>query len=193
MARPPVGWAVRIRARHHFSRGSRRRESRHAASRGCSTWLPEPASDSVNFTGEHEFGRNCSARLRRLIERGAFGSVTVNQFTTVFRHGQLGSARCRTKPADDVCLTMPGPCAHSSDQERVRPCCRDLEQRGLLAETVVNIVAEMGRTPQINRQGGRDHFTRAWTNVLAGGSLAVAGKSSVRPIRTAAPKSSIDR
>ena len=32
-------------------------------------------------------------------------------------------------------------------------------------------MGEFGRTPVINRNGGRDHFTRAWTTVLAGGGV----------------------
>lgn len=51
----------------------------------------------------------------------------------------------------------------------------DLEQTGLLAETVVSVVSEMGRTPQINRRGGRDHFKGAWTNLAAGGPFVGGG------------------
>jgi uncharacterized protein (DUF1501 family) len=35
----------------------------------------------------------------------------------------------------------------------------DLEQRGLLDTTLVVRMCEFGRTPRINRQQGRDHFT----------------------------------
>lgn len=44
----------------------------------------------------------------------------------------------------------------------------DLEARGLLDETLVVAVGEMGRTPKFNASGGRDH----WGNVF---SLALAG------------------
>lgn len=47
----------------------------------------------------------------------------------------------------------------------------DLEQRGLLKDTLVVWMGEVGRTPQINNRAGRDHFIRAWTIVLAGGGI----------------------
>ena len=45
----------------------------------------------------------------------------------------------------------------------------DLEQRGLLDETLVVMMGEMGRTPRINAQAGRDHWSMAQTIVFAGG------------------------
>lgn len=47
----------------------------------------------------------------------------------------------------------------------------DLEQRGLLDDTLVIWQGEFGRTPGINNRIGRDHFARAWTTVLAGGGV----------------------
>lgn len=49
---------------------------------------------------------------------------------------------------------------------------RDLDERGILATTLVVATGEFGRTPRINRQGGRDHHGRAWSAVLAGAGLA---------------------
>lgn len=45
----------------------------------------------------------------------------------------------------------------------------DLDQRGLLDETLVVMMGEMGRTPRINAKAGRDHWSMAQTIVLAGG------------------------
>lgn len=47
----------------------------------------------------------------------------------------------------------------------------DLDQRGLLQDTLVVWTSEFGRTPVINVRGGRDHYGRAWTVVLAGGGI----------------------
>ncbi len=47
----------------------------------------------------------------------------------------------------------------------------DLEQRGLLQDTVVLWMGEFGRTPQINTDAGRDHYARAWSVVVGGGGL----------------------
>jgi hypothetical protein len=44
----------------------------------------------------------------------------------------------------------------------------DLEQRGLLENTLVVTLAEFGRTPAINPQLGRDHFASAWSCALSG-------------------------
>jgi hypothetical protein len=47
----------------------------------------------------------------------------------------------------------------------------DLDQRGLLDETLVVAVAEFGRTPQINQFGGRDHWGHVFSFVLAGAGI----------------------
>jgi uncharacterized protein (DUF1501 family) len=50
----------------------------------------------------------------------------------------------------------------------------DLEQRGLLDDTLVVLTSEHGRTPKLNTKegGGRDHWSRAYSNVVAGGGTA---------------------
>jgi hypothetical protein len=47
----------------------------------------------------------------------------------------------------------------------------DLGQRGLLAETLVCFVTEFGRTPRLNKFQGRDHWTNAYSIVLAGAGV----------------------
>jgi len=47
----------------------------------------------------------------------------------------------------------------------------DLEQRGLLDQTLVLMMGEFGRAPVINRDAGRDHWTNVMSLVLAGGGL----------------------
>jgi len=44
----------------------------------------------------------------------------------------------------------------------------DLDQRGLLEKTLVIVMSEFGRTPTINRNFGRDHWSRAWSIAMAG-------------------------
>lgn len=58
---------------------------------------------------------------------------------------------------------------------------QDLDDRGMLDDTLVVITGEFGRTPKINAKGGRDHWGRLCTLALAGGGLKmgqVVGKSS---------------
>jgi hypothetical protein len=47
----------------------------------------------------------------------------------------------------------------------------DLDRRGMLDDTLVVCTSEHGRTPQINKAqgGGRDHWSRAYSSLLAGG------------------------
>jgi hypothetical protein len=45
----------------------------------------------------------------------------------------------------------------------------DLEERGLLDQTLVVWVGEFGRTPRISSNGGRDHWPQCYSAVLAGG------------------------
>jgi hypothetical protein len=47
----------------------------------------------------------------------------------------------------------------------------DLEQRGLLDETLVLMMGEFGRSPVINKDAGRDHWTNVMSMVVAGGGL----------------------
>lgn len=49
----------------------------------------------------------------------------------------------------------------------------DLDQRGLLDETLVLVMSEHGRTPRINNQkgGGRDHWSQAYTILMAGAGI----------------------
>jgi uncharacterized protein (DUF1501 family) len=56
----------------------------------------------------------------------------------------------------------------------------DLDERGLLRNTLVITLAEFGRTPTINQQLGRDHFATAWSATLSGCGIkggAVYGKT----------------
>jgi hypothetical protein len=47
----------------------------------------------------------------------------------------------------------------------------DLEDRGLLDETLIFVTSEMGRTPKINANAGRDHWTFCYSSMLAGAGI----------------------
>ena len=47
----------------------------------------------------------------------------------------------------------------------------DLEQRGMLDETLVVFLTDFGRTPKINGNGGRDHHPGVYSVALAGGGI----------------------
>jgi hypothetical protein len=47
----------------------------------------------------------------------------------------------------------------------------DLQLRGLLDETLVVVMSEIGRTPRINGNAGRDHWTHCYSVFLSGGGI----------------------
>lgn len=58
---------------------------------------------------------------------------------------------------------------------------QDLESSGLLDETIVLVTSEFGRTPKINKTGGRDHFPKVYSVAMAGAGYKkgfVYGKSN---------------
>ena len=117
--------------------------------------------------GRNTFGQSC-LMARRLIERGT-RFVTVNHFDTVF------NVSCWDMHADGNSLNNT-----YADYEHIlcpqfdlafTALLEDLQNRGLLEETVIAVISEFGRTPKINPKGGRDHYPSAWTNFLAGGPI----------------------
>jgi hypothetical protein len=56
----------------------------------------------------------------------------------------------------------------------------DLDDRGLLDETLVVMMSDMGRTPRVNGSAGRDHWTFCYSVVFAGAGVkggTVCGQS----------------
>jgi uncharacterized protein (DUF1501 family) len=57
----------------------------------------------------------------------------------------------------------------------------DLADRGMLQSTLIVVLSEFGRTPNINQYYGRDHWGSAWSVLLGGGLIqpgAVIGKTN---------------
>lgn len=129
--------------------------------------LAEESDKVRDRYGRNTFGQSCLL-ARRLIERGS-RYVTVNHFDTVF------NLSCWDMHADGGGLNNT-----YLDYERLlcpqfdwafTALIEDLERSGLLADTVVAVLSEMGRTPQLNGRGGRDHYPPCWTNFLCGGPI----------------------
>jgi len=139
--------------------------------------------------GMNRFGQ-CCLLSRRLIEAGV-RFVTINTFLTVFNeitwdiHG--------SKPFTSI-EGMKKIVAPMYDQA-YSALIEDLDQRGLLGDTLVCNLAEFGRTPRVNPAGGRDHWPQCWTIYFAGGGVQggrVVGQSdpqgaypSERPVEPA--------
>jgi uncharacterized protein (DUF1501 family) len=64
---------------------------------------------------------------------------------------------------------------HTRNKEILDPAfatlITDLKSHGLWESTVVVCAGEFGRTPSINRLGGRDHWTQGFSMALAGGAI----------------------
>ena len=64
----------------------------------------------------------------------------------------------------------------------------DVRQRGLSDKILLVVTGEMGRTPRINKRGGRDHYGGLTSLILAGGGLdmgQVIGRSDKHATRPA--------
>lgn len=115
------------------------------------------------------FGQGC-LQARRLVEAGCrFVTVVWDEF------GQLNTGwdtheDQRNRLKNDL---LPG------FDRAFSALIDDLTQRGLLDETLVLVLSEMGRTPKLQGDG-RGHWGRAYCNLLAGGGAArgrVIGKT----------------
>ena len=92
---------------------------------------------------------------RRLVEAGVgFVTASIGGWDT---HGDnFGQLRNNLLPQLDRALSS---------------LIQDLDGRGLLNRTLVYCAGEFGRTPFVNGQGGRDHWARAMSVLMAGGRL----------------------
>jgi uncharacterized protein DUF1501 len=103
--------------------------------------------------GNGEVGRNALV-ARRLIEAGArFVTLGTSGWDT--HTGNFAALRRLLPPLDQALAAL----------------ITDLEQRGMLNDTLVVCGGEFGRTPQVNAAGGRDHWSRAMTVLMSGGGL----------------------
>jgi hypothetical protein len=119
----------------------------------------EPAPLGQRY-GSHRFGR-ALLLARRLAEAGVpMIAIHFNEMTVC----DGWDTHAKNFPAlQDELLPM-------LDQG-LSALLEDLEQRGLLAQTVVAVMGEFGRTPRINKEGGRDHWGLCQTVLLAGGGI----------------------
>jgi hypothetical protein len=107
---------------------------------------------------------------RRCVERGA-GFVTVTTNFVWDMHADVNNAHM----TEGMSYTAP-PLDHA-----VSVFLDDLRARGLEEKVLLVACGEMGRTPRINKSGGRDHWGNLGPLLLAGGGLpegVVIGKSS---------------
>lgn len=111
------------------------------------------AQSTRDAYGKNSFGQGCLL-ARRLIERDVrFVEVTLGGWDTHTNNFERVAESSRI--LDQAMAALLG----------------DLEQRGMLEETLVVLTTEFGRTPKINQNEGRDHNPTAFSSVLVGGGI----------------------
>ena len=125
---------------------------------------PEPVRRAY---GDTRFGKLC-LKARQLVECGV-RVVTVNLFDSLVGqvtwdcHGRSPSAPSTLYDyRDELCPKFDSALSALLD---------DLKQRGMLDDTLVIATGEFGRTPQVNQNGGRDHWPGVWSALVAGGGV----------------------
>ena len=132
----------------------------------------QQAREAFNIAAEPDalrdrYGRNAAGQrmlmARRLVAAGVrFVSLTYGGWDM---HNNIAGGMKNQMPAFDQ--------AYST-------LISDLDEQGLLDETVVMVSSEFGRTPKINGNRGRDHWPKVFSVAMAGGGIkrgAFFGKS----------------
>ena len=104
--------------------------------------------------GTSAFGKGCLL-ARKLVEAGSV-CVEVSLGGWDMHNGIFNALATRALPALD---------------KGMGALVRDLADRGLSKNVEVIWMGEFGRTPRINQNGGRDHYPRAWSIVVGGGTI----------------------
>lgn len=108
--------------------------------------------------GRHLFGQS-TLMARRLVESGV-------RYVTVHYDCVDGYSWDSHRNSDDVRTKL----LPTFDQA-CSALLLDLEERGLLSETLVIATGEMGRTPKANSNWGRDHWSTLFSSVIAGAGI----------------------
>lgn len=112
---------------------------------------PEALRDKY---GRNPFGQGCLL-ARRLVE-GGVRFITVSRGGWDLHRDNFSTLKKTLLPELDQ--------AYSALLE-------DLHRRGLLESTLVVLMGEFGRTPKVNKDAGRDHWSRVFSVCLAGGGV----------------------
>jgi hypothetical protein len=119
--------------------------------------------------GRTTYGQSCLL-ARRLVEAGV-------KFVTVYFSNVIGgqsteSGGWDTHGFNNTRMYNIIPKYHLPITDQTLPTLLDdLEERGLLEDTLVVWMGEFGRTPRMNDNASRDHWPQCYTTLLAGGGV----------------------
>jgi uncharacterized protein (DUF1501 family) len=116
--------------------------------------LSRESKETRDRFGRTSLGQGCLL-ARRLIEAGV-RCVTIDYGGWDTHQRNFTSMKDELLPTWDTALAA---------------LLEDLHGRGLLEATLVWSTGEMGRTPTINKDAGRDHWGKAMSMMLAGGGV----------------------
>jgi hypothetical protein len=115
--------------------------------------------------GSTMFGQSCLIG-RKFVERGVrFVNVTWEYFSQ-----RLGIPDFGWDTHEKNFVLLKDHFLPSLDQT-YSALMQDLHERGLLDETLVVLISDFGRTPRVNKDAGRDHWTYCYSVVLAGAGI----------------------
>ncbi|MFP6676070.1 MAG: DUF1501 domain-containing protein [Pirellulaceae bacterium] len=116
--------------------------------------IDEEKAELRDAYGRHRLGQSCLL-ARRLIESGVrFVTVTDGGWDT-HQNNFTSLKNSRLPPVDQAFPQL----------------LIDLEQRGLLENTLVCWLTDFGRTPKINSASGRDHWSTSGFAIMAGAGV----------------------
>lgn len=104
--------------------------------------------------GRNTLGQSC-LMARRLVEAGV-RCVTIDHSNWDTHFDNFGVLKNQLLPKLDGAIAT---------------LFRDLADRGLLNKTMVIVSGEFGRTPRINKDAGRDHWSKCFTVAVGGGGI----------------------
>jgi uncharacterized protein (DUF1501 family) len=120
--------------------------------------IQEESAATRDRYGRHTYGQSVLL-ARRLVEAGV-------RFVTVYYSRGIGGWDTH----ENNFQTLRESRLPQTDQA-LSALLLDLEERGLLDETLVYWTGDFGRTPKINSKAGRDHWPQCGTVLMAGGGL----------------------
>lgn len=182
----PIGSIPDVKARVSDERMQKRMESLGVLEKAFATGrLP-------NFDPQKTLHQLSIERARKMMTSEQLKAFDVSQATaaqrkaygdTPFGRGCLAAVRLIQTGVRCVEVTLNGWDTHANNLEgqasqvsildaALASLIRDLKRYHLLESTVVVCGVEFGRTPKINKLGGRDHWPTGFSMLVAGGGFA---------------------
>jgi hypothetical protein len=137
--------------------------------------LSQESEKTKDLYGRDSFGQSVLL-ARRLVESGCrfVTAAGFNKDSGWDTHGKGSGGENDKKLRETLCPPL---------DQALSALMDDLEQRGLLESTVVIVMGEFGRTPELNQINGRDHWPFCFSVALGGGGIQggqVVGSSDAR-------------